>query len=38
VAWSAATDVTAAALTAAADRAMYKSKRAGKSQPVCVAV
>ena len=38
VAWSAAINVTAAALTAAADRAMYESKRAGHSEPVCVAV
>jgi diguanylate cyclase (GGDEF)-like protein/PAS domain S-box-containing protein len=34
VAWSRATDVTADALIAAADRAMYQSKRDGTSLPV----
>ena len=38
VAWSGAPDVTAEALTTAADQAMYDSKRAGMSEPVCVVV
>lgn len=36
VAWSAATDISPSALTAAADDAMYRSKRAGASQSVLV--
>jgi diguanylate cyclase (GGDEF)-like protein/PAS domain S-box-containing protein len=38
VAWASAAGVTADALTAAADRAMYESKRAGSSEPVYVTV
>jgi diguanylate cyclase (GGDEF)-like protein/PAS domain S-box-containing protein len=36
VAWSAATNISARSLTAAADGAMYRSKRAGTSQPIVV--
>ena len=36
VAWSVSTDITSTALTAAADQAMYRSKRAGASRPVLV--
>ena len=36
VAWSISVDITSIALTAAADQAMYRSKRAGTSQPVLV--
>ncbi len=36
VAWSAATDISATTITAAADHAMYRSKRAGTSQAVLV--
>jgi diguanylate cyclase (GGDEF)-like protein len=38
VAWASAADITADALIAAADRAMYESKRAGSSEPVYVTV
>ena len=38
VAWASRAGVTADALTAAADRAMYESKRAGSSVPVYVTV
>ena len=36
VAWSHSTDITAIKLTAAADHAMYRSKRDGTSQPILV--
>jgi GGDEF domain-containing protein len=38
VAWSGSPDITADALVAAADRAMYESKRAGLCEPVMVNV
>ena len=38
VAWSRATDITADALIAAADRAMYQSKRDGTSLPVSTSI
>ena len=38
VAWSDTLDITADALVAAADRAMYESKRTGLGEPVMVNV
>ena len=38
VAWSGSPDITADALVAAADRAMYESKRTGRCEPVMVNV